>query len=129
MPGAVISGFSLGAIALGVVAYLSPLYLSRGLGLDQAQLGRVIWIPSVGWELGYFFWGWIADRWGSHREQVKRVFMLLAVLALPLGAVTRIESQWGVLAVFFWAMFVADGFVVMTVCAPSPSPRRRSRAT
>ena len=111
----VISSFGLGAVALGVVAYLSPLYLNRALGLTQAQLGTVIWIPSVGWEIGYFFWGWVADRWGSNRDQVKRVLLLLAALAAPVAFVTRIESWQGVVAIFAWAMFVADGFVVMSL--------------
>jgi MFS transporter, ACS family, hexuronate transporter len=93
-PWVVMSGFSLGAVALGVVANLSPLYLNRAMGLDQAQLGRVIWIPSVGWELGYFFWGWVADRWGIQRNQVRRVFCVLAVLALPLVIVTWVSSPW-----------------------------------
>lgn len=111
----VVSSFGLGAVALGVVAYLGPLYLNRALGLTQAQLGTIIWIPSVGWEIGYFFWGWVADRWGSNRDQVKRVFLLLAALAAPVGFVTRIESWQGVVAIFAWAMFVADGFVVMSL--------------
>ena len=59
----VAASFGLGAVALGIVAYLSPLYLSRALGLNQADIGKVVWIPMVGWEAGYFFWGWIADRY------------------------------------------------------------------
>src|SRR5262245_38699155 len=35
------SSFGLGAVALGIVAYLSPLYLSRAIGLTQAQVGHV----------------------------------------------------------------------------------------
>src|SRR5207247_4137781 len=50
------ASFGLGAVALGVVGYLSPLYLNRALGLTQAQLGNILWIPLVGWEAGYFFW-------------------------------------------------------------------------
>jgi MFS transporter, ACS family, hexuronate transporter len=57
----VVSSFGLGAVALGVVSYFSPLYLNRALGLSQKQLGEVLWIPLVGWEAGYYFWGWIAD--------------------------------------------------------------------
>ena len=58
-------------------------------------MGKVIWIPSVGWEIGYFFWGWVADRWGTERDQVARVLLLLAFLALPLAAVTRVDSVGG----------------------------------
>src|SRR5439155_26566479 len=74
----VASSVGRGAVALGVVGYLSPLYLNRAMGLTQAQLGRVLWIPLVGWEAGYFFWGWVADRYlsGMHdRTAPGRIFL------------------------------------------------------
>ena len=37
----IVSSFGLGGLALGVAAYLSPLYLNRALGLTQAQLANV----------------------------------------------------------------------------------------
>ena len=40
----VVSSFGLGAVALGLVSYLSPLYLSRAFHLSQAQLGNILWI-------------------------------------------------------------------------------------
>src|SRR5262249_4158594 len=39
----VASSFGLGAVALGIAAYLSPLYLDRALGLTQSQIGKVVW--------------------------------------------------------------------------------------
>lgn len=114
----VCASFGLGAVALGIVAYLSPLYLNRALGLTQAQLGRVLWIPMVGWEAGYFFWGWVADRrlsrMSSQREPA-RIFLLLTVLALPVALITLTNSLPIVLALLFWATFVADGFVVTSL--------------
>jgi ACS family hexuronate transporter-like MFS transporter len=109
------SSFGLGAVALGIVAYLSPLYLNRALGLTQPQLGKVLWIPLVGWEAGYFFWGWVADRYLTDmpdRRKPARIFLLLTVLGLPSLLVTQTRSVPVVLALFFWATFVADGFVV-----------------
>ncbi len=114
----VAASFGLGAVALGIVAYLSPLYLNRALGLSQAQLGRVLWIPLVGWELGYFFWGWVADRYLADmpdRRRPARLFVLLTVLALPSVLVTQTRSIPLVLALFFWATFIADGFVVTSL--------------
>jgi hypothetical protein len=32
------------------------------MGTDQAFLGKVLWIPPLGWEVGYFFWRWLVDR-------------------------------------------------------------------
>jgi ACS family hexuronate transporter-like MFS transporter len=111
----VVSSFGLGAVALGVVSYLSPLYLNRAFGLSQAQLGKILWIPLVGWEAGYFFWGWIADKFVTPGRRPTGLFCLLMVLALPSALVTHIDS-WGlVLALFFWATFIADGFVVLSL--------------
>jgi MFS family permease len=111
----VISSFGLGGVALGVVAYLSPLYLSRVMNLSQAQLGQVVWIPLIGWEIGYFFWGWVADRYISTVRRAAPVFGLMAVLALPSLLTTLTHSLAVVLALFFWATFIADGFVVMSL--------------
>ena len=65
----IVSSFGLGGLALGVAAYLSPLYLNRALGLSQTELGHVLWIPMVGWEAGYFFWGWVADRFAANQDR------------------------------------------------------------
>jgi MFS transporter, ACS family, hexuronate transporter len=115
----VISSFGLGGVALGVVGYLSPLYLSQVMDLSQAQLGKVVWIPLVGWEIGYFFWGWIGDRYLSDEKTgVKRaaaIFGLMSILALPSLLTTLTHSLPIVLALFFWATFVADGFVVLSL--------------
>ena len=111
----VVSSFGLGGVALGVVSSLSPLYLNRVMGLTQAELGRILWIPSLGWEAGYFFWGWVADRYAANETRPVRIFVLLAALALPVALVTRTGSWVVVVMLFFWAMFVADGFVVMSL--------------
>jgi ACS family hexuronate transporter-like MFS transporter len=112
------SSFGLGAIALGIVAYLSPLYLDRALGLNQDQILKVAWIPIIGWEAGYFFWGWVADRYLSDmpdRRKPARIFVLLTILALPSILVTQTQSLPIVLALLFWATFIADGFVVTSL--------------
>ena len=111
----VVSSFGLGALALGVAAYLSPLYLNRALGLTQAELQYILWIPMLGWEIGYFFWGWIADRYAANEDRPVRIFVLLSILALPVGLMTLTKSWIIVVALFFWATFVADGFVVMSL--------------
>ena len=111
----VVASFGLGAVALGLVSYMSPLYLSRAFHLSQAKLGAVIWIPLVGWEAGYFFWGWIADKFVVRGHRPTKLFTLLAILALPTALVTKINSWPIVLALFFWATFIADGFVVLSL--------------
>lgn len=111
----VVSSFGLGAVALGVVSYFSPLYLNRALGLSQKQLGEVLWIPLVGWEAGYYFWGWIADLYVTPDKRPAWLFCLLAVLALPSAFITATGSLAIALALMFWATFVADGFVVLSL--------------
>jgi ACS family hexuronate transporter-like MFS transporter len=105
--------YGMGAIALGVIAYMSPLYLSRALGLSQADIGKLVWIPTVGWQLGYYFWGWVSDRIVPNEVRPVKVLLVASLLALPSMAVTLVDSWQAVLALFLWAMFVGDAFIVM----------------
>ena len=111
----IVSSFGLGGLALGVAAYLSPLYLNRALGLSQAQLANVLWIPMVGWEAGYFFWGWVADRFAANDSRPVRIFVLLTILSLPTAFMTLTHSWVIAIALFTWSTFIADGFVVMSL--------------
>ncbi len=110
-----VSSFGLGGLALGVAAYLSPLYLNRALGLSQADLGHVLWIPMLGWEIGYFFWGWVADRFAANQDRPVRIFVLLTILSLPTAFMTLTHSWVIAIALFTWSTFIADGFVVMSL--------------
>jgi ACS family hexuronate transporter-like MFS transporter len=107
--------FGLGGAALGPTLYLSPLYLNRVMGLSQAQLGKVLWIPALIWELGYYFWGWVGDRFVREDPRPIRLYLLLTVLALIPSFLTRVDSWPVVLAFFSWAMFIAVGFIVMSL--------------
>ena len=112
----IFASFGLGAVALGVVSQFSPLYLNRVMGLTQAELAWIVWIPFAGWEVGYFFWGWVADWYlKGDLRRAARVFVLLAILALPEALLPLFRSWPPVVALFAWAMFVADGFVVTTL--------------
>jgi ACS family hexuronate transporter-like MFS transporter len=112
---ALVASYGLGAIALGPMLYLAPLYLNRAVGFSQEELGRVLWIPPLGWEIGYFFWGWVADRFAASAARPVGFFVLLALLGLPLAGVTWAASAALVLGVFFWTMFVAGGYVVFAL--------------
>jgi ACS family hexuronate transporter-like MFS transporter len=110
---ALITSYSLGIVAIGPVLYLSPLYLNRVLHFTQSDLGKVLWIPPLGWEVGYFFWGWIFDRYAAGQDRPTGMFLLLAVLAIPVGFTGRIGSSAGVLLMFFWCMFITGGFQML----------------
>src|SRR5215472_13228849 len=108
-------GMGLGGAHLGTVLTLSPLYLNRVLGMSQAELGRILWAPTLGWGIGYYFWGWIADRWvGGHQRPV-RLYLLMAALSAPIVLVTHTDSRFAVLALFFWGMFTAVGFITVSL--------------
>ena len=113
------AAYAFGGLPLGFVLYGAPVYLGKELGFDQATLGHVLWIPPLGWELGYFFWGWRIDRATSEGALggavFGRFFALLTALALPLAAVPLFRSPAIVLALMFLAMFVAAGFVIVAL--------------
>jgi ACS family hexuronate transporter-like MFS transporter len=105
---ALVTSYALGAIAIGPVLYLSPLYLNRVVHFSEAALGKVLWIPPFGWELGYFFWGWAADRF-ANRERPVGIFFVLSICAIPIAAIPYTASGAAVLALFFWSMFITGG--------------------
>jgi MFS family permease len=109
------AGMGLSGSQLGTVLTLSPVYLNRALGLTQAQLGKTLWIPTLGWGLGYYFWGWIADRYVGDYQRPVRLYLLLGALTLPLALVTLSSSTPVVLALFFWGMFIAVGFITVSL--------------
>jgi ACS family hexuronate transporter-like MFS transporter len=76
-------------------------------------LGALLWIPPLGWEVGYFFWGWASDKFAAQTEYPLGFYSLLTVLGLPLAAVTLTDSAIGASLLFFWAMFVMAGFIVI----------------
>lgn len=111
--------YALGGLPLAFVLYNASLYLTSPLGCSQELLGKVLWIPPLGWEAGYFVWGWLADRAvrrGPDRlASLGWMMMACAVLSLPFAAVPLSGSVAVVLAAMFVEMFAASGFVVLSV--------------
>ena len=112
---AFIAAYGLGAVPLGFVLYESSLYLSAVLHKSQAQIGAVLWIPPLGWEVGYFFWGWATDRFmksGADLRALRRTFSMLTVFSLSLALVPLLNSFAATMALFFFTMFLAAGFII-----------------
>ncbi len=109
---AYISAYALGAAPLGMILYYASLYLKARFHYDQAMLGRVLWIPPLGWEVSYFFWGIILDRIGP---RFRGMFLACTLLSLPLAWMHSMPSAGLVLAEMFVAMFALAGFVVLSV--------------
>jgi ACS family hexuronate transporter-like MFS transporter len=110
-----VASYALGALPIGLILYLAPLYLSQVLGFTQGELGRILWIPPLGWEVGYFFWGWFTDQFAAGNARPSWLFFALAAMSLPLASVAAFRSPAVVLGLMFWAMFVASGFVVVAL--------------
>lgn len=113
------AAYALGGFPLAFVLYQSAIYLNRVLGASQADVGKVLWIPPLGWEVGYFFWGWLTDRAvRSARSPMTAYRWLMGVamaLSLLLAAVPRIARYEVVLFELFFAMFVAAAFVICPI--------------
>ncbi|HWB85770.1 MAG TPA: MFS transporter [Bryobacteraceae bacterium] len=111
--------YALGALPLGFVLYSASLYLGSALGCSQKLIGELLWIPPLGWEVGYFVWGWICDRefrpGASRLPALRRLLTICAVLSLPFALVPRLRGVGLVMLAMFFAMFVAAGFVILSI--------------
>ena len=122
--------YALGALPVGAISYLSALYLSRAFGLTTKQLGFVLWIPPAGLELGYFFWGWVSDRFLPSHPRPKWLLAIMALLCLPLVTITSFHSMPIAVALLASTLFASGGLVVVTLRtgALAYPPHQRSMA-
>jgi MFS transporter, ACS family, aldohexuronate transporter len=109
---AFMSAYAFGALPLGFVIYGAAIYLTKVRGLTQVEVGSLLWIPPLGWEIGYFFWGWTADRM---RGRLQPIFLFITVFSLPLILVPKAGPIWLVMAGLFFAMFVGAGFLILSI--------------
>jgi len=111
--------YALGALPIAFVIYSSPIYLSDVLGASQALIGTVLWLPPLGWEIGYFFWGWLADRANAASDDrlpaLRRLLLIVTLLSVPLAAVPSLNSFPLAVATFVLAMFCAAGFIILSI--------------
>jgi ACS family hexuronate transporter-like MFS transporter len=119
--------YGLPAIAPGPIVTLLSIYLSGGLGVSQKDVGNLLWIPALSWGIGYFFWGWIADRYAQDNRRPVGLFLLLTVCALVLGATSWTRSVDITIGIMAWATFVGGGFQMIALKAASYSfPREQA---
>lgn len=116
---AFISSYSLGAVPLGFILYMSGIYLTKVFGQTQADLGKLLWIPPMGWECGYFFWGWWIDRLVKHGTPVdiacRRAFTIGVLFSLFFGFAPGITNLPLFMAELFLAMFMTGSFIVGSI--------------
>jgi len=108
--------YGLGALPLAAGLYAAPLYLARELHQSQTSLGHLLWIPPLGWEIGYLAFGTLADMKAAQlRSHPTKIFAALAVMSLGIAAIPHVHSVAVVMALLVFSMFVAGGFVVLSL--------------
>jgi ACS family hexuronate transporter-like MFS transporter len=110
-----VASYALGALPVGAISYLSALYLSRAFGLTITQLGFVLWVPPAGMELGYFFWGWVSDRFAPGHPRPAWLIWAMALLCLPLATITWFHSMPIAVGLLALTLFASGGLVVVTL--------------
>jgi ACS family hexuronate transporter-like MFS transporter len=124
---ALVFSYALPAISPGPILTLLSLYLNTGLGVSQRDLGNLLWLPPFAWGIGYFFWGWAADRFALTNRRPIGMFLLLTGCALVLGATTWTTSVAVTMAIMSWSTFIGGGFQMLALKVGSYSfPREQA---
>ncbi len=110
-----VASYSFGSFPIGAISYLAALYLSRSFGMTQKELGYVLWIPPAGLELGYFFWGWMSDRFAPSHPRPRWLILIMSILCLPLLTITMWHSAAISIALLALTLFASGGLVVVTL--------------
>lgn len=112
---ALVFSYALPAISPGPILTIAALYLNQRLGLTQAEVNQLVWIPPLTWGIGYFFWGWAADRYAAANRRPAGMFLLLTVLSLTLGAITMTRDVSLAIALLSLSTFVGGGFQMVAL--------------
>ena len=112
---AIVFSYALPAIAPGPILTLFSVYLNQGLGVSQRDLAGLLWMPPLAWGVGYFFWGWAADRYAPDNRRPVGMFLLLTACAAVLGFTTWTTSVATTVAIISWATFIGGGFQMVAL--------------
>jgi ACS family hexuronate transporter-like MFS transporter len=124
---ALMFSYALPAISPGPVLTILALYLNGRLKLTQAEVNQLAWIPPLTWGLGYFFWGWAADRYAEANRRPVGMFLLLTVISLTLGFTTATTSVALTMALVSLSTFIGGGFQMVALKVGSYAfPRERA---
>lgn len=127
---ALIFSYALPAISPGPILTILSLYLSsERMGLTQADLNQLVWIPPLTWGIGYFFWGWAADKFNANNPRPIGMFLFLTLASLTLGAVTWTTSVPIAIGLISWSTFIGGGFQMVALKVGSFAFPREQTAT
>jgi ACS family hexuronate transporter-like MFS transporter len=122
-----IFSYALPAISPGPVLTILALYLGQGLHMSQVEVNNVVWVPPLTWGIGYFFWGWAADKFAATNTRPVGMFLLLTVCSLALGFATWTTSPPIAIALISFSTFIGGGFQMVALKAASfQFPREQS---
>jgi sugar phosphate permease len=99
----------------GPILTILPVYLNRGLGISQAEINQIFWIPPLAWGIGYFFFGWAADRFAANNRRPVGFFLLLTAGSLALAATTVTQSVAVTILLMSWSCFIGGGFQMLAL--------------
>ena len=124
---ALMFSYALPAISPGPVLTILSLYLNGRLKLTQTEVNQLAWIPPLTWGIGYFFWGWAADRYAANNRRPIGMFLLLTVASLTLGFTTATTSVALAMALISFSTFIGGGFQMVALKVGSYAfPRERA---
>lgn len=124
---ALMFSYALPAISPGPVLTILAIYLTQRLRLTQQDINNLVWIPPLTWGIGYFFWGWAADRYAANNPRPIGMFMLLTVISLTLGLVTMTSSVPIAIGLISLSTFIGGGFQMVALKVGSYAfPREQS---
>ena len=124
---ALMFSYALPAISPGPVLTIMAIYLAQRLHFTQNDINSVAWIPPLTWGIGYFFWGWAADRYAADNPRPVGMFVLLTVISLTLGLTTMTTSVPIVMGLISLSTFIGGGFQMVALKVGSYAfPREQS---
>jgi MFS transporter, ACS family, hexuronate transporter len=124
---ALMFSYALPAISPGPVLTILAIYLTQRLQLTQQDINNLVWIPPLTWGIGYFFWGWAADRYAANNPRPVGMFMLLTIISLTLGFVTMTTSVPLAIGLISLSTFIGGGFQMVALKVGSYAfPREQS---
>jgi ACS family hexuronate transporter-like MFS transporter len=114
-------GYALTCMSAGPILNIFPAYFNRALGVAQdTQLWVAVnALPPFFWGVGYFFWGWIVDKFAADNPRPATLMILLTVLSLSFGFAPMAESVGVAVALESLSTFLAGGFQMVALRASS----------
>ena len=124
---ALMFSYALPAISPGPVLTILSIYLAQRLHMTQADVNNVVWIPPLTWGIGYFFWGWAADKFAANNPRPVGMFALLTAISLTLGLTTMTTSVPLAIGLIGLSTFIGGGFQMVALKVGSYAfPREQS---